>query len=87
MKTITTILVVLFLFVSIFFGVVLIKKLTQDKIASETTTIITEETTIGEETYSSETGETVVETTAIETSETTLEVSDENIRNIEIYLD
>jgi len=84
MKTITIILIVLFVIVSFFFGIVLIRKLIQDKITSKITVA---EETAETELSSAATSETTAETTAPETSEITYESTDESIRNIEIYLD
>jgi TolB protein len=82
MKTITIILIVLFAGVSIFFGVLLIKNMTGGKDAATAETIvspvITSET-VPEDTALSETVE--------ETTEETYAPTDENIREIEIYLD
>ena len=83
MKILTIILIILFVSVTIFFGVMLIKKsMNNKKAASETTvesaseiTATTEETTATTSTTSTE---TVYETTA---------VTSENITSVEIYLD
>src|SRR4030042_6471674 len=89
MKTITIILIVLFAFVSIFFGVILLKKALN---AKETTPagIIdtgTEETSVSA-TSSVESVESTSESIVEETSaETTPETLSENIERIEIYLD
>ncbi len=85
MKTITIILIVLFAFVSIFFGVILIRQASNAKDSTSTGVIGTD------------TGETTAETTSFESTsesaaegtgtETTPETLSENIEEIEIYLD
>ncbi|MBM3708793.1 MAG: hypothetical protein FJW61_00020 [Actinobacteria bacterium] len=83
MKTITIILIALLAIVTIFFGVVAVKKVALDR-TSKTTGV--EETT-GTELSTTDTSQTTAETTTPETSEITYESTDESIRNIEIYLD
>jgi len=82
MKTIIIILIVLFAGVSIFFGVLLIKNMNGGKDAATAETIVSPVIT----------SETVPEDTALpetveETTEETYAPTDENIREIEIYLD
>ncbi|MBU4450947.1 MAG: DUF5050 domain-containing protein [Actinobacteria bacterium] len=76
MKTITIILIVLFAFVSIFFGVILIKKVLN---AKETTPAVIIDTSSVQST-----SESIVEEKGAETAPGTLS---ENIEKIEIYLD
>jgi TolB protein len=85
MKILIIILIILFLSVAIFFGVMLIKKSTNDKkVASETTVEPTSEmTTTTEETTSTVT----TGTTSTETVPGTTAVASENITEVEIYLD
>ena len=86
MKTITLILIILFAFVSIFFGVILIKKALN---AKETTPAIiidtgTEETSVAATSSVQSTSESIAQETSAETTPETLS---ENIEKIEIYLD
>ena len=85
MRTITIILIVLFAFVSIFFGVILIKTVINAKETSPGGIIDTgtEETTVDATSFESTSESTVEETGA----ETTPETISENIEKIEIYLD
>lgn len=86
MRTITIILIVLFAFVSIFFGVILARKALN---AKETTPagiidIGTEETTVAATSSVQSTPESMAQGTSAETTPGTLS---ENIEKIEIYLD
>jgi len=86
MRTITVILIVLFAFVSIFFGVILIKKAINAKESTPAGIIDTgtEEASVAATSSVQSTSESTVEETSAETTPETLS---ENIEKIEIYLD
>jgi len=88
MRTITIVLIVLFAFVSIFFGVILIKKAVDAKETNPAGIIDTgtgaEETSVSSTSSAESTPESIVEETSAETTPETLS---ENIEKIEICLD